>query len=132
VTIKAAPERVFDAWLDPSVAARFLAAGDSNSATLKNDPREGGAFSLVMHGATADNAHEGHYVQIDRPRRLVFTWISNGTDRMLSLVTVSFTAVDGGVRVDLEHEGIPNEEKAGAHSRGWASIMAKLAALDLS
>ena len=71
--------------------------------------------------------HSGRYVVIERPLRLVFTWISAGTDHRLSLVTVVFTPCDGGVRIDLEHEGIPDAERALRHERGWDSILRRLA-----
>jgi len=130
VTIRTTPEAAFDAWLDPRQAVRFLAANNATVGTFENDPREGGTFRLVMRSATERFEHEGRYVVIDRPRRLLFTWVSRGTDHRLSLVTVAITPADEGVRVDLEHEGIPDQERAGQHQRGWASILQKLANLD--
>jgi uncharacterized protein YndB with AHSA1/START domain len=132
VTIQTTPEAAFDAWLDPRRAARFLAANETIVGEFTNDPREGGAFRLVMVNPSGGRyEHTGRYVAIDRPHRLIFTWISDGTDQRLSLVTVAFTPVDGGVRVDLDHEGIPDAERAGKHQGGWASILRKLASLDL-
>ncbi len=129
VLIRATPEAAFDAWLDPRLARQFLAAGDTTVAAFECDPREGGSFRLVMARAETRFEHEGRYVLIDRPRRLVFTWVSPGTDHRLSLVTVVFTPADGGVRLDLEHEGLPDDERAGRHQLGWTSILDKLAAL---
>lgn len=129
ITIRAAPEAAFDAWLDPRRAARFLAVGELTVAEFTNDPREGGEFRLVMQGAAGRYEHTGRYVLIDRPRRLVFTWVSAGTEYRLSLVSVLFTPVEEGVRIDLEHEGIPGEERAKGHEGGWASILKKLSTL---
>ena len=129
VMIHTTPEAAFDAWLDPRQAVRFLAANTTTVGEFVNDPREGGAFRLVMQGAGERFEHTGRYVVIDRPRRLVFTWISAGTDHRLSLVTVVFTPVGAGVRIDLEHEGIPDAERASRHEGGWASILRKLATL---
>jgi uncharacterized protein YndB with AHSA1/START domain len=131
VIVRASPEKVFDAWLDPAVASRFLAAGAMQVSRFENDPCEGGAFRLDMQDDSDPYVHHGRYVLIERPHRLVFTWVSAGTDGMLSLVTVTFTPVEGGVRVDLEHEGIPDAEKARRHDGGWDSILAKLADLPL-
>jgi uncharacterized protein YndB with AHSA1/START domain len=130
VTIRTTPEAAFDAWLDPRQAARFLAANETTVGEFANDPRVGGAFRLVMQGDAAQFEHTGRYVVIDRPHRLVFTWISAGTDHRLSLVTVIFTPVPDGVRVDLEHEGIPDLERATRHQGGWASILRKLKFLE--
>ena len=127
IVVRAAPEKVFDAWLDPVKAAIFLAAGDTVARDVEIDAREGGAFRIVMSYQESGIEHRGRYVVIDRPRRLIFTWLSPGTEWRLSLVTVTFTEVQGGVRIDLEHEGLPNAEQAGRHQRGWGSILAKLA-----
>jgi uncharacterized protein YndB with AHSA1/START domain len=129
IEIAAPPEAVFDAWLDPAIAARFFSAGETEVVEVEMDPREGGAFRLVMQGPAARFEHEGRYVLIDRPRRLIFTWVSDGTDHRLSLVTVTFTAIAAGVRVQVEHEGLPDTERAGRHEYGWGTILAKLAAL---
>lgn len=131
VVIRTTPEAAFDAWLNPHHAARFLAADTTSVSEFENDPREGGAFRLVMQAGGERIGHEGRYVVIDRPRRLIFTWVSAGTDHRLSLVTVAFTPADGGVRVDVEHEGIPDAERAGRHTRGWTSILHNLANLNL-
>jgi uncharacterized protein YndB with AHSA1/START domain len=131
VVIRTTPEAAFDAWLDPLRAVRFMAANDTTVDTFENDPREGGAFRLVMRAGDERFEHTGRYVLIDRPRRLVFTWISPATEHRLSLVTVGFAAVDGGVRIDLEHEGIPDGERARRHEAGWASILLRLAGLNL-
>lgn len=126
VLIAASAEAVFDAWLDPALARRFMAAGDMRVSELTIDPREGGAFHLVMQGERERYVHHGRYVVIDRPRRLVFTWISEGTAQRLSLVTVRLSVEAGGVRVELEHEGLPDPERGDIHGRGWGSILGKL------
>jgi uncharacterized protein YndB with AHSA1/START domain len=129
VEIRTTPEAAFDAWLDPRKAARFLAANTATVAVFENEPREGGAFRLVMVDDGRRIEHEGRYVVIERPKRLIFTWVSAGTDHHLSLVTLSFTPTAGGVRIDLEHDGLPDAERAGRHKGGWASILRKLSEL---
>jgi uncharacterized protein YndB with AHSA1/START domain len=129
IEIAAAPAKVFDAWLDPGLAARFFAGGDTVVGEIAIDPREGGAFRLVMQDGAARFEHEGRYVVIERPRRLIFTWFSAGTDHRLSLVEVTFTPTAAGVRVRVEHEGLPDAERAGRHQRGWGTILAKLSRL---
>jgi uncharacterized protein YndB with AHSA1/START domain len=127
IEIAADPRAAFDAWLDPAKAARFLAAGETSVAEADIDPREGGAFRIVMQGPTERYEHHGRYVLIDPPRRLIFTWISAGTDWRLTLVTVRFTPIAEGVRIYLEHEGLPDAERAGRHQDGWRTILEKLA-----
>jgi uncharacterized protein YndB with AHSA1/START domain len=126
IVIHTSPEAAFDAWLDPRTASRFVAPDTRSVALFESEPREGGSFRLVMQGDSGQIAHEGRYVLVDRPRRLIFTWISPGTDQRLSLVTVLFTPTDGGVRIDLEHEGLPDAERADRHAGGWRSILERL------
>jgi uncharacterized protein YndB with AHSA1/START domain len=131
VVIRTTPEAAFDAWLDPGKAVRFLAPNILTVGAFDNDPREGGDFRLVMQEGDIQIEHVGRYIVIERPRRLIFTWVSPGTDHRLSLVTVVFTPTDNGVRIDIDHEGLPDGERAGRHERGWASILDKLVQLNL-
>jgi uncharacterized protein YndB with AHSA1/START domain len=77
----AAPERVFDAWLDPAKVRVWMAAalremglaGDVREVSI--DPRLGGSFRFCDMRSGAEARHWGTYLELDRPRRLVFTWI---------------------------------------------------------
>jgi uncharacterized protein YndB with AHSA1/START domain len=129
MTIKASPEKVFDAWLDPKQLARFMAAGDMTAKIDAIDAKVGGAFRFTMTGTENTFVHEGRYVAIERPRRLIFTWVSEGSDWRLSLVTVTFVPVPDGVRVELVHEGLPAGTRVDLHRNGWGSILNKLAGL---
>ncbi len=71
----ASPEPLFDAWLDPGIAERWLfttPASESHSTTI--DARPGGAWTITDRRDDVDYAATGQYVEIDRPRRLVFSF----------------------------------------------------------
>ena len=69
-TIKASPERVFDAWLDPEALAKFMRPGAGMGCDAANDPRVGGKFLITMLGDGANvHPHTGEYLEIDRSRR---------------------------------------------------------------
>jgi len=124
ITIRAARERVFDAWLDPDRLARFLCAGATHVACIEVDAREGGQFRVVMASERGEYDHRGHYLEIARPERLRFTWTSASTSGVATDVTVTFEETDEGTRVTLVHVGLP-PEAAAEHTRGWRSILQK-------
>lgn len=125
ITIRAPRERVFDAWLTADGLARFLCAGDTHVASVETDPRVGGSFRVVMASVRGNSDHRGQYLEIDRPARLRFTWISAATGGRETDVTITFETVAAGTRVTLIHVGLPDAAAASRHDGGWHSILRK-------
>ena len=70
----ASAERVFDAWLDPATAGRWLFATDNGEMVgVQLDPRVGGRFSFTRRDGE-DVEHVGEYLEIDPPRKLSQTF----------------------------------------------------------
>lgn len=126
--INAPRERVFDAWLNPEMLARFMTPGpDMTVPEAKTDPREGGRFTVVMRAGDQDLPHSGTYRTIDRPNRLAFTWESPMSTVEGSTVTIDFDEVDGGTNVHLTHVRFQSEESRENHQKGWGRILESLA-----
>jgi uncharacterized protein YndB with AHSA1/START domain len=103
--IEASAEKLFDAWLEPASLAAWMHPGGVACSTAKVDAREGGAFQILTHapeGATL--LHSGIYRVIDRPQRLVFTWISPASRQTESLVSVEFRPGRRATEVVVTHE----------------------------
>lgn len=126
--IAAAPERVFDAWLDPAMARRFLFATPTGEMVRADvDARVGGRFAFVERRPDmGDVLHEGEYLEIDRPRRLVFTFAVPQFDPAATTVALTFEARDGGCLVTLHHTGVL-EEWTAPSTHGWTMILEGLA-----
>ena len=116
-TIPAPPGEVFDAWLDPTIAGTAWHEHDK----LIVDPRVDGLWYWLIRGT----AHYGRYVDIARPSRVQYSWMSRYTLGEESTVTVTFQKQGEGTLMNLVHSGLPNEEMAAAHDKGWTSISDK-------
>jgi uncharacterized protein YndB with AHSA1/START domain len=125
----APPETVFDAWLDPARARRFaFATPDGEMIVAEIDARVGGRFNFTdRRPDMGDVAHVGEYLEIDRPRRLKFSFAVPQFDSRTTIVTLDFRAVDGGCELVLTHEGVA-PEWAEATPKGWEMILGGLEA----
>ena len=124
-TIAAPAEDLFDAWLDPEALAIWMRPGEIRSTVATLEPRVGGRYEIVMQGPNEQYPHNGVYRVIDRPRRLVFTWISRGTEQRETLVTVDFIARGERTEVVVTHEQLP-ESAQPSHANGWTSGLERL------
>lgn len=126
--IAAPPEAVFDAWVDPESLGVWMAPDPMTVGAAECDPRVGGAFRIVMIGEVGAVEHTGVYEELDRPRRLAFTWRAPHLGEVTTRVRVELTAIPRGTRMVIEHTGLPDAPSRQGHEHGWTSIAAKLAA----
>lgn len=123
----ASTERVFDAWLDPKRAGRFLFATPTGTMVrVEIDARVGGRFRFVDRRDGEDIEHVGEYEAIVRPRRLVFTFGVPKFSAHVTRVIVEIKAADRGCDLVLTHEGVlPDYRERTA--QGWIGILDGLA-----
>ncbi len=123
----ASAERVFDAWLDPTKASRFLFATPTGQMVrVEIDARVGGHFTLTDRRDGEDVDHTGEYLEIDRPRRLVFTFMVPKYSSLSTRVIIEITPLNTGCELTLTNEGVPPEWQEPT-TAGWTSILAALA-----
>jgi uncharacterized protein YndB with AHSA1/START domain len=131
VTVKrsftATAERVFDAWLDPERAGRFLFThpGKQEIVRAEIDARAGGKYLFVARRNGKDSDHFGEYLEIDRPRRLVFTLCVPAAWSETSRVQIDIVAVGTGCELTLTHEAV-SDELATAVEEGWTTFISLL------
>jgi uncharacterized protein YndB with AHSA1/START domain len=112
------PSRVYDSWLSTeSLREWFFAPEDTVLKTIL-DPVVGGQyqFSILREGQRIEMT--GKYLELDRPRRLVFDW-------GLSRVIIAITAIGTGSKLSLIHEDIPDSFFDSTKS-GWAKSLDRL------
>lgn len=122
IAIAARPETVWQLLVDPKLAIRWMGMAASF------DFRRGGRYRVdVIPGHTAS----GEFVEIDPPRRLVYTW---GWEREESAVppgssTVIFELLPrgDGTLLRFTHRDLPGAESAASHSHGWDHYFERLA-----
>jgi uncharacterized protein YndB with AHSA1/START domain len=120
IRIAARPETVFAFFTDP----KKYVAWKGQLATL--DPTPGGVYRVQIDG---QNVARGEYVEIDPPRRIVFTWgwedESNPVRPGTSTVEIDLVPDGDETIVRLTHSGLPVEAVTG-HAEGWDFFLPRL------
>ena len=125
--IAAAAEDLFDAWLEAQSLGSWLRPSGIRETRAETDPRVDGTFRIVMVDDESSTVHTGTYREIDRPRRLVFTWSSPSTRLRDSIVTVTFQpSSNGSTVVEIHQVGLPDEEARASHHAGWSDALREL------
>src|SRR5437870_8987970 len=124
IAIAASPDTVWQFLVDPDKATRWMGQ------TASFDPRPGGVYRIgVIPGHTAS----GECVELDRPRRLVYTWGwepgedgPNPVPPGSSTVEIELEPDGGGTRLRFVHRDLPGAEAVGSHGHGWDHYLERL------
>jgi uncharacterized protein YndB with AHSA1/START domain len=124
------PARVFQAWTDPAKVQAWAASPDSGEALVRVElnPRVGRSFALVVRRAGEEVRHSGEYIEVVKPRRLVFTWVVAAVSKETTLVSIDLQAVWSGTDLTLKHERVLPAERTRTEAR-WAGILDTIASL---
>lgn len=123
-------ERVFDAWLNPEDARRFLfATPDGDMQTVEIDPRVGGQALIVERRGDKDVHHRMQFEAIERPSRLVFLFAADPAgEGQWTRVSIDIASSASGCTLTLTHEMDPAWAAYEDQTRkGWTMILASLA-----
>ena len=120
VHVAAQPETVFPYFTDPGRYVQWM----GTDATL--EPAPGGCYRVRMRDGVEA---AGEFVEVDPPRRVVFTWgwtqdqaVPPGTTR----VVVTLHPENGGTRIVLRHHDLPSSGQRGHHRQGWETYLGRL------
>lgn len=131
---KAAPEKVWRAWTDPTQLVAWWGPGNCVYDAVEVDLQVGGRFRVAFRSdidGKPDERHEvgGTYREIVENQRLVFSWNWVTLPERVSQVTVTLKADAGGTLLTLHHEQLWDEASKTGHTRGWTASLNKLEAL---
>jgi uncharacterized protein YndB with AHSA1/START domain len=137
-TIAASPDRVYRAWLEPDLLARWMAPGAFEVTRAEVDERVGGRLRIWHAGPEGDvGGFEAELLDLVPGELLVFRWGFVGPDRLAgptydSLLTITLReASDGATELTLVHERLDElaaalPEVADNVGRGWELALDKL------
>jgi len=120
----ASAERVFDAWLGPARVGKWLFATPAGEMVrVEIDPRVGGTFVITERRDGEDVEHRGEYLEIERPRRLVFTLNVERYAQEIDQVVIEIIPLDTGCELTLTHGMSPSwADRKGQIELGWSGI----------
>ena len=130
--LRATPERVYRAFLDPDAMAKWLPPHGFTGKVSHLDARVGGSYRMSFTNFATGQSHTfgGEYLE------LVPNELLRYTDRFddpnlpgLMTTTVRLAKVSCGAELDVVQEGIPAVIPAEACYLGWQESLAHLAIL---
>lgn len=127
-TIAAPVERVFEAWTDPNIIAKWFAPGNMTIPEATAEAKVGGRYRIVMQ---EDNGEQyitgGEYKEVVENELIICSWKWEHSE-FDTLLTVNFRAIDDSTtEIDLLHEQFPDEERKDSHIDGWTKCLNNLA-----
>jgi uncharacterized protein YndB with AHSA1/START domain len=122
-TIPAPVEDVFDVWTDPkSPGGPWFGAE-----RIILNPVVDGLFYLVVKHEGRTWPHYGRFLLVERPHKVEYTWVSEGTQGVESIVAVTFEPLaKQKTEVTLRHSGVPDDEMGRRHKEGWTWVLSML------
>ena len=125
--IAATREELFDAWTDPEGMRQWMCPGDILAAEVQLDLRVGGRLLIIMRSPSGAYEHRGEFKLIERPTKLVFSWLAKATNWEPTLVTIDFLALsDQETELILTHQAFPTSDVSDRYRGGWQQILAQL------
>ena len=120
--LPAIPEVVFDEWLDPDALAEWMCPRPSRCVAVTIEAHVGGRVRFDVDDSGSLVLITGQFLDIDRPRRLRFTWSHSvwADPTATSIVEVAFEPHgDDETLMSIEHSLLP-AEGFDDHDHGWA------------
>lgn len=130
--LRAPPERVYRAFLDPDAMAKWLPPHGYTAKVHHMDARVGGSHRISFTNFSTGNSHAfgGRYVELTPHERIRYTdqFDDPGLPGEMQ-VTISLAAVACGTELTITQEGIPPAIPLEFCYLGWQESLSLLAHL---
>lgn len=127
--IKAAPEKVFRAFVEANAIAAWLPPYGFTCTVHEMDAKEGGSFKMSFHNFTTGNGHSfgGRYIAIMPGEFLQYTNTFDDPNLPGEMTTsITFNKVMVGTEIKIVQEGIPAMIPVEMCYLGWQESLEKL------
>jgi len=130
--LRATPDRVYRAFLDPSAMVKWLPPNGFTGTVHQMDPRVGGTYKMSFTNFTSGKSHSfgGEYVELVPNERI--RYIDRFDDPNLKgemQVSIAISQVLVGTEIRIVQEGVPDGIPAEACYLGWQESLTLLAKL---
>jgi len=122
-TIDATPSEVYDAWIDPSGP---VSPWSGVSKAIVNTPKVDALFYSMYNLEGQEIAHYGRFIALERPHRIQYTWVSEATQGLESMVTLSLKTEGGKTIVQVNHANVPDDEAGRRHQHAFGYVAARM------
>jgi len=130
ILIAAPPERVFQALIDPAQVLQWWGEiGIYRCQEFEADLRVGGKWRSAGVGQGGGSFEaKGEYLEIDRPRLLVYSWVASWTGDVKTTVRWELEPKGKGTLVRIRHSGFAAHPDLAKSYSGWPRMLGWLEA----
>ena len=130
--LRATPEIIYRAFLDPDALAKWLPPNGFTGKVHQMDAQVGGGYKMSFTNFTSGNSHSfgGKYMELKPHERIRYTnqFDNPGLPGEMT-TTVTMKKVSVGTELNVLQEGIPSAIPAEACYLGWQESLTLLANL---
>lgn len=121
--INASPSELYKVWLDKTHPASPWFGVPK---VLLDSPRVDSLFYSMYQIEKKEIAHYGRFITLEKSKKIQYTWVSEATHGMETLLTVTFEDLDGKTQVNILHTNVPDDEGGHRHKQAWGYVTTRM------